>query len=264
MTAISTITVYPLKSARGIALSHATVEGRGLRFDRRWMVVDGGGTFISQRTHPLLSLIETAIDTTHLTLTVSGRGVLRLPLSPAPARRRDVIVWDDTVSAQVTGPEADDWISGVLGEQCSIVYFPDDACRRVDTRFSHGSEETAFSDGFPVLLLAQASLDDLNRHLQIPVPMNRFRPNIVVDGCAAFAEDEWRTVDAGTVRLELVKPCARCVITTIDQQTTARGNEPLAALSLYRNRGGKVLFGQNALVIQSGTITVGDEVTGAR
>ncbi len=258
---ITEIHIYPLKSARGIALRHASVEGRGLRFDRRWMVVDAAGSFISQRTHPLLSQVAVSIAGMRLTLGAPGHGEVHLPLYPASTLRRTVTVWDDAVSAMATGREADEWVSGLLGEPCAVVYFPDDARRAVDTAYARHHEQTAFSDGFPVLVAGQASLDALNARLPEPVQMDRFRPNIVVDGSAAFAEDAWGTIGVGGTVLEIVKPCARCVITTIDQQTGRKGTEPLTTLAAFRKAGGKILFGQNALVRTPGMIAVGDRVS---
>jgi len=258
---IKELYIYPLKSARGIALRHASVEGRGLRFDRRWMVVDATGTFISQRTHPLLSHVDVSVDGMHLTLSAHRHGEVRLPLYPASAIRRPVTVWDDVVSAMGADREADEWVSGLLGEPCSIVYFPDDARRPVDATYARHHEQTAFSDGFPVLVVGQASLDALNERLAEPVSMDRFRPNIVVEGSEPFAEDAWGTIMAGGTVLEIVKPCARCVITTIDQRTGHKGTEPLATLAGFRKTGGNILFGQNALVRTPGTIGAGDRIS---
>jgi uncharacterized protein len=261
MFTLKELFIYPLKSARGIALEHAYVEERGLKFDRRWMVVDAQGTFITQRTHSLLARVDVAIGSTGLRLSAPNHGELRLSLYPSTPARRPVVVWDDTVGAMDVGAEASEWISELLGERCTIVFFPDDASRLVDPRFARRRERTAFSDGFPVMVLSQASLDDLNARLAVPLTMERFRPNIVIGGCDAFAEDTWQSIRIGDVVLPIVKPCARCVITTTDQHTAERGIEPLATLARYRNVNGKVLFGQNALVEQTGSIAIGDEVT---
>ncbi len=257
---IKDIYIYPLKSARGIALRHSSVEERGLRFDRRWMVVDAAGSFISQRTHPLLSQIDVSIDVMRLKLSAPGYGEMHLPLYPSSAVRRTVVVWDDAVDAMESDREASDWMSALLGEPCAVVYFPDDARRAVDATYARHHEQTAFSDGFPVLVVGQASLDALNTRLAESVPMDRFRPNIVVEGAEPFAEDAWSTMTAGGAVLEIVKPCARCVITTIDQRTGHKGTEPLATLAGFRKTGGKILFGQNALVRTPGSIGVGDTI----
>lgn len=266
MISIKDIYIYPLKSARGIALRHASVDARGLRFDRRWMVVNAEGTFLSQRSHPLLALVDVSIDGMHLRLSARGHGEARLPLYPparSTAQRRTVVVWDDAVEAMESDRDADEWMSGVLGERCAVVYFPDHGRRKVDPRFARNDEQTTFTDGFPVLVLSQASLDDLNTRLAVPVPMERFRPNIVVEGCTPFAEDTWHTLAVGDTVLQIVKPCARCIITTIDQVTAEKGSEPLLTLSGYRKQDNKVLFGQNALVLSPGSITVGEAVVAA-
>jgi len=268
MIVVKNIYIYPLKSARGIALRHAWIESRGLLFDRRWMVVDAGGTFISQRTHPRLALVDVSIEGMSMKLAAEGHGNIFLSLYPAlypeSPRRRSVVVWNDTVDALDTGVEAGEWISGVLGERCSIVFFPADAHRAVDRRYAANNEQTAFSDGYPVMVMSQPSLDDLNRRTGDPMTMERFRPNVVVEGCAPYDEDAWTSLAIGDAVLPIVKPCGRCLITTIDPRTGQNGVEPLATLSHYRTRNGKVLFGQNALVGTPGSIALGDAVAVTR
>jgi uncharacterized protein YcbX len=262
MVKISQLFCYPFKSARGIALDHTNVEERGLEFDRRWMAVDAGGRFLSQRTHSMLARITVRLDlpSGQLVLSHAGMNDLALPLSFTSPFRRNVVVWDDTMSALECGNEADHWITHVVGETASIVYFPDDSRRAVDVRYAHNQEHTAFADAYPVLVLSQASLDDLNSRLDTPLGVERFRPNVVVTGCRAYEEDTWSVCEVGSAVLEMVKPCARCVVTTIDQDTLARSAEPLATLSRYRQSPqNKTLFGQNALVRRTGTIRVGDE-----
>lgn len=262
MVTVSQLFCYPFKSARGIALDQTYVGERGLEFDRRWMAVDAGGRFLSQRTHSMLARIRVRLDlpSGHVVLSYAGMPDLALPLTFSSPYRRNVVVWDDTMSALVCGDEADRWMTQVAGETASIVYFPEDSHRAVDTRYAHNQEHTAFADAFPVLVLSQASLDDLNSRLDLPLAMERFRPNVVVTGCRAYEEDTWSVCEVGSAELEMVKPCARCVITTIDQDTLARSIEPLATLSRYRQSPhNKTLFGQNALVRRTGIIRVGDE-----
>jgi uncharacterized protein len=261
MISIKQIFCYPFKSAQGIALSSSRVEERGLAFDRRWMAVDIGGTFLSQRTHPALARIGVRIEDETLRLSAPGMHQdLHLPLHFHSAYRRNVIVWDDCMSALHISREADEWISEYLKETCGIVYFPDDSRRLVDTRYARHGEHTAFSDGYPVLLVSQASLDELNTRLDAPLPVDRFRPNLVLGGCAPYEEDTWTSVAINDVLLEVVKPCARCAIPTIDQKTLAIGVEPLRALSGYRKKDNKILFAQNALVGRTGTIAIGDRL----
>lgn len=253
--------VYPLKSAAGIALERATLDAFGIRHDRRWMVTAPDGTFVTQRDEPRLALVRTALEPDALRLDADGAGTLRLPLDPAGARR-EVRVWDDDTEGVDAGDAAAAWISAAIRRSARILFMPDDVVRPVDRRFASGSERVSFADGFPLLLLTQASLDELNRRLPEPLPMNRFRPNLVIDGAdAPHAEDRWSRLRAGAIELDVVKPCARCVTTTIDQATAVAGREPLRTLATYRRDGSKVMFGQNVIHRSAGILTLGDPVT---
>jgi uncharacterized protein len=258
---VQQLVVYPVKSCRGIVVDRWDVESRGLRHDRRFMVVTRGGAFLTQRELPALCQIETAIDPAgeRLTLRREGHGGVALPLAPEGGAPVAVQIWGEPVDARTVGDDVDAWLAAALGEPVRLVYFPETSHRATEAAYGEGFE-TAFADGYPVLILGQASLDDLNARLATPVPMDRFRPNIVVAGSAPFAEDEWRDVTCGEVELRIVKPCDRCVITTTDQQTMVRGQEPLRTLAMFRRDEGKVLFGQNAVVIREGGIRVGDSI----
>ncbi len=254
------IFIYPLKGARGIALESARLDALGFRHDRRWMVVDPAGTFVSQRTSPRLALVRPALAGDALVLEAPGHPPLELP-PPPEARRQAVRVFDDAVEAAPVGDAADAWISAFLGLPARIVAFPADAVRPVDRRYARrATDRVAFVDAYPCLLISQASLDLLNRRLAEPVPMDRFRPNLVVAGTAPHAEDGWRRLRVGDVVFHVVKPCARCTVPAVDQATGIPGQEPLRTLATYRKVGSKVLFGQNLIHEAPGTVAVGQEV----
>lgn len=252
------IVVYPVKACGGISVDAWPVEPRGLRHDRRFMIVRPDGTFTTQRERPELARIATRFDGDALVLAAPGVDPIAVPLAPAGGAPLDVAVWRDRVAARTVSPAVDRWLSAALGEALRLVHFPDDAHRPLDPRYAEG--ETAFADGYPLLVVGQASLDDLNARLAEPVPMDRFRPNLVVAGAAAFAEDGWREVAVGGVPISIVKPCARCVVVTTDQRTGARSPEPLRTLATYRKVGHDVRFGQNAVPRAAGILRVGDAV----
>lgn len=260
MITVRSLRVYPVKSCRGIDLETAEVVATGFRYDREWMVVGEDGSFLSQRRHPVLATVVTGIDRGCLTLSAPSFPDLEVSLDGAGGTPRLVTVWGDSCDARSEGSEAADWFSTLLGERCHLVRLPSDSARRVDPRFAAPGDRVAFADGFPFLLLGQASIDELNRRLEQPVPADRFRSNIVVDGAPAHDEDRWRSITAGDVVFDVVKPCARCVVVTTDQATGDRSPEPLKTLASYRSVAGKVLFGQNLVHRGRGTVRRGDEV----
>lgn len=252
--------VYPLKSGRGIRLDEAAVDTTGLLHDRRFMVVDEEGVFLTQRQDPRLTLIVPAMEGDRLRLAAPGMEDLVLPLEPeghADVRTR---VWEDVVDALAVGAHADDWMSTFLGSPRRLVHFPRDGVRPVDPEYARKGDRVAFADGYPFLLANEASLEDLNRRMDARLEMERFRPNLVVAGAGAFAEDGWREIRIGEVPFRVVKACARCAITTVDPATAAVGHEPLRTLAGYRRRNGKVMFGQNAVHDGSGMLRTGDAV----
>ncbi len=260
---VSALYIYPLKGAAGLALQAAELDALGFRHDRRWMVVDAGGEFISQRTHPRLALIRPELDDAALRLRAPGLEPLSLPVQGADGVALAVRIWRDTVEATSLGDAADRWISGYLGERARIVHLAAGAVRPVDPAYApRATDRVAFTDGYPCLLISGAALDELNRRLDQPVPMERFRPNLVVGGTAPHAEDGWRRIRAGGVIFDVVKPCARCVVTTVDQRTAVAGAEPLRTLATYRKLGGgnKVMFGQNLVHQAPGRVSVGDRI----
>ncbi len=261
---LSEIWIYPIKSLGGIRLSHAFVSDRGLAFDRRWMLVDEQGVFLTQRQNPVLALFQPTLEENVLKIThqPSGKSIsfatdLYLP-QPITTQ-----IWDDTVEAYEVTAEVSAWFSALLSQQVRLVYMPDHTLRKVDAAYMLKENDiTSFSDGYPILIIGQASLDDLNQKLAQPVPINRFRPNLVFTGGEAFEEETWHEFTIGDSQLFGVKPCARCILTTIDHQTGKKtGKDPLYTLSTYRKAGNRILFGQNVLIGKGGSIAEGDTIT---
>ena len=255
---LSEIYRYPIKSARGHALSEATMDQFGIVGDRRWMVIDEAGDFITQRNHAQLALLKAAPTSAGLRLSMNGRDI-EVAVPDAAAERSPVVIWGETVPAQITDDSISAWLSEQLGMSARLAYLPDDGQRPVDPAYADG-ELVNFADGFPLLVITQAALDELNEKLDTPVPMNRFRPNLVISGAAAHAEDEWKEIVIGDARVRLAKPCSRCVIPSIDQATTERDSQINRVLAKYRRRDGQIFFGMNALAPAGAQFRVGDEV----
>lgn len=257
---LTAIYIYPIKSAAGIALETAQVASQGFQYDRRWMVVDQKGKFMSQRHFPRMALITVRQSKQQLVIEAPAQKPLLIPLVLNSPQRISVQVWSDTCDAIPLGEEVAEWFSEFLGTSCQLVYMPEDCLRPVKSRYQVNNEQVSFADGFPFLLISDASLADLNQRLEQPVPMNRFRPNLVVSGCEAFAEDGWQSIKIGSISFRVVKPCDRCVITTVDQAQGIAGKEPLHTLAQYRRWDGKIWFGQNLIHEQLGMLKVGDSV----
>ena len=255
---LTSLHVYPIKSAAGLAPAAWDVDGFGLSYDRRWMVVDATGKMISQRTHPRLALVRPAIDDGTLRIETAGMPTLELPLAPAPAVTTPATIWHDTCAAVWTGERAARWFSDVLEIDCSLVYMPETTVRPADTTYAPPGHRVSFADAFAFLLISEESLADLNGRMPAPLPMNRFRPNLVIAGGAPFGEDGLGSFRIGALPFRVVKPCDRCVLTTTDQATAERGLEPLRTLATYRRRDGKVYFGQNVVHEGTGRLAVGD------
>lgn len=255
---VSELSIYPVKSLRGIALQQSRVERFGLQNDRRWMVVDQQYRFLTQRELPRMCLIHAEPLDAGLRLSAANIEPLEIPLAPT-LLACEVDVWGDHCQARDAGDAAASWLSQFLAVDCRLVYFPDDGRRAVDPTFAQPGDVTAFSDGFPLLLISQASLDDLNGRLAQPVSMSRFRPNLVVSGSPPFAEDGWKRLRIGDITLRVVKPCSRCAIPTVDPTTGQRhpDAEPLRTLGTYRMRDHKIFFGQNVIADNTGPIAVG-------
>lgn len=242
---VSEISIYPVKSCSGIIQTSSKIEAFGLTHDRRWMIVDEHGVMLTQRKLAKMCLIHTAIVNGGLLLKHSAMNDLTV-FQPETNKSR-VKVWDDECLAYDAGNEVASWLSQVLSFKCRLVYFPADEIRQVDLSYANRGDKTAFSDGFPLLLISQASLDDLNSRLALPISMQRFRPNLVVDGCEPFAEDSWKKIRIAKTNFRIVKPCSRCAIPSINIDTAEREAEPLKTLLSYRQRDSKIFFGQNVI-----------------
>ncbi|AQS84240.1 MAG: MOSC N-terminal beta barrel domain-containing protein [Acetobacter aceti] len=253
--------IYPVKSLHGLSMTELSLRPWGPENDRRWLIVDNAGQFITQRTYPVMATLHVSVTTEGLCLTHSSRPDLVVKHPSDQAHSVMVTVWKDTVPALDAGDEAAQWISEIIGLSCRLVYMPRPESAR-PCQWNGHAFTNSFSDGFPVLVTTLASLDDLNRRLDAPVPMDRFRPNLVVSGAKAWEEDSWARIRIGDTELSLVKPCSRCAMTTVDQNTGNIPNrkEPLATLARFRKQKDGVMFGQNALVEHTGMISVGDEV----
>ena len=251
---------YPIKSCRGTSLDTAEVGPRGIVADRQWMIVDENGEFLTQREVPRMALVSPRL--TGDVLEINGTGLPPLTVLPSARRERtNVTVWRDRCAAIDEGADAAEWLSNFLEVPCRLVRIPDDEKRRADPEYAGPDDQVGFADGFSFLLTSRASLDDLNRRLSIPLPMNRFRPNIVVDGTDAFEEDRWKRIRIDGIMFAVAKPCARCVTTTTDQDTAERSHEPLRTLATFRHVAGRgVMFGQNLIHDRSGVLHIGAEV----
>jgi uncharacterized protein YcbX len=252
MVTLAGLYVYPVKSCRGTPLARGTLTRSGMAHDREWMVVTPEGRFLTQRELPKLALVSPQLHDGALLLDAPGMARLELSLGDRSGERRPVVVWRDACQSIDAGDGAAGWFSTFLGRPVRLVRFDESQRRRTDPHWSAGLEgETRFTDGFPLLVLSRASFDDLNSRLPHPLPLDRFRPSLMIDGCEAYAEDRMAALEAGGVRIRIVKPCARCVITTTDQSTAERdGEEPLRTLKTYRwdHELKGVVFAQNAIV----------------
>jgi len=252
--------VYPLKSARGRPVAEAILDELGFVGDRRWCVVDPDGRVVTQRECPALATIDADGGPNGIVLRRAGLGTLEVAI-PEPDRPRvSVRVHDDRTEGIPAIGEAETWLGTALGRSLRLLHMPSNVRRAVNPAYGRPGDRVGFADGYPILLTSEASLDEVNRRLQEPVPMDRFRPNVVVDAERPFVEDEWKRIRIGTARFRVVKSCARCVVTTTDQRTGTRGAEPLRTLATFRQSEGKVLFGQNLVHDDRGPIRVGDRV----
>ena len=260
MPTVASLHVYPIKSCRGLDLTAVRFDPLGPLYDRRFMLVDEHGAFLSQRTQPRLALITPRLGPTALVISAPNMPQLKVAMTQRDARPIEIKIWEHAGPAEDAGESAADWFSSFLERPCRLVRWADDQLRMVDRKYARSDAAVAFNDGFPVLLMSEASVADLNKRLKQPVPMNRFRPNLVLRDLEPYAEDRWRKIRVGEVELDVVKPCGRCATTTVDQLTGVPGTEPLATLASYRQEGHKVLFGQNCVHLGPGSIRVGDAV----
>lgn len=266
---LSEINIYPIKSLGGVSLNESAVEKEGLRFDRRMMLVDDKGKFLSQREFPQMATLKTALAQDGINVETKTGEKIFVPFADAAGEKTRVSVWaSKSIKAEIFDEKTNQFFSDVLQSNCRLVRMTGETKRIVSPFYAvRKYEDTlSFADGYPLLLIGESSLTDLNSRLENAVPMNRFRPNIVIKNAEPFAEDNWKKIRIGDCVFHIVKPCARCVMTTINQETgISEGKEPLKTLAKYRlvKRGGesKINFGQNLIPENVGTsIKIGDSV----
>ncbi|MFZ5956136.1 MOSC domain-containing protein [Pseudomonas knackmussii] len=262
MPSLSALYRYPLKSGQVEPLDNIRLDALGLEGDRRWMVVEeANGRFLTQRLLPQMGRIEARWEEGFgaLRLRAPGMEDLSVVVPATDDALRGVTIWRDILQVPDAGDAAADWLSRFLGRPCRLVMIPEQRARQVDTAYADVGEKVHFADGFPLLLIGQGSLDDLSARVGRPLDMLRFRPNLVVEGAAAFAEDNWKRIRIGEVEFRVAKPCSRCILTTIDPHTGERDaqREPLATLMQYRNVDGEAMFGQNLIAEGRGELRLG-------
>ena len=262
MLTISELYIYPIKSLAGISKEHVEITNTGLQHDRRWMLVDDNNIFLSQRSHPQMALLQPTETAEGIVVTHKNNPTqsIIIPFITEEKTPIQVSIWDDVCEAIEVSTECNNWFSSMLAISCKLVYMPNETKRLVDKKYAVNNEVTSFSDGYPILMIGQASLDELNSKLDKPLPMDRFRPNIVFTGGHAHIEDEMKLFSIDDIHFVGAKPCARCVVTTINQQNIEKGKEPLKTLATYRRKNNKIYFGQNILQQQNGRIAVGKEI----
>ena len=263
---LSAINIYPVKALGAIAVTQSLVTLRGLQNDRRFMVVDANDEFLTQRDHPKMAAVWVEIENGEVIFSGADVVSVSFPATPGQLPTRTVKVWASQVRAHTVMPEVDQWLSEYLGIDARLVYMPDAAERRIDPIYAKGGEIVSFADGFPLLIISEASLADLNARMVDnggqAIPMNRFRPNLVIAGCKAYAEDQLGEIVVGEAVFRAVKPCTRCQVTTTDQATgLVRGPEPLQTLATYRDSANGVMFGMNLIPVKLGVVRVGNTVT---
>lgn len=263
---LSEINIYPIKSLKGISLNAGKIEQRGLQFDRRWMLIDEKNQFLTQREFPKMAMINVEIAENALHISNNAERI-HIPFMPETDEFTRVQIWRSKCKAKIYANSINKWFSDVLQTNCRLALMSEETKRKVNYFYAvHADDYVSFADGYPFLLIGESSLADLNEKLENPVPMNRFRPNFVIKDSEAFAEDDWKKIKIGDAIFHVVKPCARCVMTTIDQATgQKRGVEPLKTLASFRipkrSIKKKILFGQNLIAESAGEILhVGDKI----
>jgi uncharacterized protein len=263
MIKVSQLNIYPIKSLGGIPLQAARITDRGFEYDRRWMLIDANNNFLTQRAFPVMALLQPSVTAEGIWVmnTKQDSKPLLIPFTPGTNERIATNIWGVPCNPLHVSDEADKWFSDQLQTQCRLVYMDDDTHVTISETYNINNSLTSFSDGFPILMISEASLDDLNSKASETIPMNRFRPNLVISGAVAFEEDTMKEFMINGIVLYGAKPSARCMITTIDQHSGAKGKEPLVTLSAYRSLNNKIYFGENVIAASTGMIHVGDELT---
>ena len=260
---LSQINIYPIKSLRGIELEQAFVEERGLKYDRRWMLVDLTNEFITQRNFPQMTLIDIKLLDQKLILSHRNKSLDKLEISTNefPQKSIEVKIWSDVCSALEYNNEINNWFSRAIDFNCKLVYMTDQSERKTTTKYYTQSKNVSFADAFPFLIIGEESLKYLNNKLDIPITMESFRTNLVFSGGEPHDEDNWKNIWIGNLEFVNVKPCSRCVITTVNPDNGTKSREPLRTLATYRTFNNKVMFGQNLIGLSTGKIKIGDKIT---
>ncbi|SOE23431.1 hypothetical protein SAMN06298216_3820 [Spirosomataceae bacterium TFI 002] len=259
---ITQLYIYPIKSLAGISLKSAELLPKGLKYDRRWLLVDENGIHVTQRTEPVLVLFKTSILEEGIGVTYEGEEVL-IPFKPKNSKTATVVVdvWGDQFEAEEVSVELSDWFSKKVGKELKLVHQPEDVFRQIDQKYANSpTDDVSAADGYPILIISEESLADLNERLEETVEMLRFRPNLVISGLPAYGEDMLTLIKTPTVTLLGVKNCGRCIMVTNDLNKGKLSKEPLKTLSTYRKDGSKVLFGRNFIPQSLGLIKVGDKI----
>ena len=259
---ISEIFIYPIKSLAGISLPEAKLSDRGLQYDRRWMLIDQNGRFISQRKFPKMALLQPEINGEKVIVRHKSEGIDPLIFSTKPETDTFITgtVWGDACLTQRVSDQADAWFSDVLQTDCLLVFMPNQSRRPVAEKHAVNREITSLSDGVPHLIIGKSSLDSLNSSLDVPVPMDRFRTNFVFTGGPPYIEDGWKKITIGKVIFHLVTQRGRCTMTNVNQDSGVMGREPFLTLSKTRNTGEKVIFGMGMVHEGEGDIKIGDPI----
>lgn len=263
MASVSALYIYPVKSLGGISLNTVDLTDRGFRYDRRWLLVDENNQFLTQRQHTQMALLQAAIidDGIEVHKRNTPSDSIKFPFVTENKQRENVTIWDDVCEGVEVSKEVSQWFTDALAMNCRLMFMPDDSHRKIDPRYAlHNNDITSFSDAYPVMLIAKESLDDLNERLDEKLPMNRFRPNLVIEGLEPYEEDWIKHFSINGIDFFGVKLCSRCVLTTVNQQTGNKGKEPLKTLATYRSLNNNIYFGQNIIYKGTGTLTKGDKV----
>lgn len=263
MIKVSQLYIYPIKSLGGISLSSVNVTDRGFEYDRRWMLIDHNNRFLTQREFTSMALLQVQLlaDGLKVFHKQDENNFIIVPFAPLKNERLATDIWGIACNPLLVSDEADKWFSAALNISCRLVYMDDDTQVKIDERYNIDNSLTSFSDGFPILMISEASLNDLNSKATEALPVNRFRPNLVISDANAFEEDSMKEFVINDIHFYGVKPSSRCVLTTIDQNTAAKGKEPLKTLAAYRNMNNKIYFGENVIAAGTGTIHIGDSIT---
>lgn len=259
MHTLTDIIVYPIKSLGSVSLTESYAESRGFKNDRRLMLVDEAGRFLSQRTKPEMSIFQLSLKKGGIQVNCKGEEI-NIPFENHSDTFRTVSIWQDQLMVPEVSHIYSEWFSNQMKMKCYLVAMSKYTKRPIDAKYAKNNESVSFADGYPYLIIGSGSLNDLNNRLEKPVPMNRFRPNLVIKTDQPFIEDQFNEFQIGDAIFKAVKPCSRCIVTTIDQENGIKGKEPLATLAKYRKKENKINFGQNLICVKEGKVQAGQKV----